>query len=215
MSAVFGTVVSREVVSRLPRYANRKINQVDLAREAIRFIQSDDKNARALSHVLDLKWQYGNGVSTHLLIYNGTGTRLTLVASRDWSGGNFKMEPPRTFENGQWIAFLHVKPPALAEGSIGARVYRATDVDGNARDFLIAWNCPWSGSQNSVLTQVGPVGSFTGRWDALYTNLRRARKIARHTLDNNFESSVTIGGLTSPEYIAVLQHKFQPLPEEL
>ncbi|XP_074300321.1 23 kDa jasmonate-induced protein-like [Silene latifolia] len=215
MSEAFGLEVSMAYVRALPRYRGRTVTQVDLAREAIRYIQSRGKNMDALSHALQLKAEYGNGVSAHCLIYNASGTRLEEVERRNWSGSIFKMEPPRSFENGQWISFLHVKPAVLPQGSIGAVVYRGTGINGLARDFLVAWNCPWSGSQNSVLTEVRAPGYFSSRWNSIYTALRSSEKMSRFTSAGNFESSMTIGGVTSPEYIAVLQHKFQPLPEEL
>lgn len=87
------------------------------------------------------------------LIYNATGDTLELVENQDWSGYAYKEEPPLSFENGQWLAFLHVYPhaqPHWPSGSEGARVYRGKNINGEVTDFLVAWRTLWASLCNSV-----------------------------------------------------------------
>ncbi|KNA19059.1 hypothetical protein SOVF_065200, partial [Spinacia oleracea] len=133
----------------MSKYRGKEITQEDRAREAMRLIHSEDKNISALQHVLNLKSNYGNGVSTLCLVYNGTGDTLQLVDQVDWSGYIYKEQPPKSFQNGQWLAFLHAHPTATESGSVAARVYRGKNVKGDVLDFMIAWSTPWNAVQNS------------------------------------------------------------------
>lgn len=148
----FGVPISNETLKAMSRYKDKSITQEDRAREAIRLIHAEDKNLSALKHALKLKSDYGNGVSTLCLLYNATGDTLELVQDQkqDWLGYIYKEEPPSSFENGQWLAFLHAHPTSQAYGSEAARVYRGKNVKGDVRDFLVAWSTPWGSTQNSV-----------------------------------------------------------------
>uniref|UniRef100_A0A803MD52 23 kDa jasmonate-induced protein-like n=1 Tax=Chenopodium quinoa TaxID=63459 RepID=A0A803MD52_CHEQI len=196
------------------RYKGKTITQEDRAREAIRYIQAGKKNTDALNHALKLKYDYGDGVSTLCLLYNATGDTLKLVEDqkKDWNGQIYKEEPPRSFENGQWIAFLHVHPGPKPSGSEAARVYRGKNINGETRDFLVAWMTPWSVDQNSAYTEVREENHFPQYWDYIKEEkLEKAGKITKDETDAHLVSTVSIGGLTSPEFICVMEHRYGPL----
>uniref|UniRef100_A0A7C9DCB8 Uncharacterized protein n=2 Tax=Opuntia streptacantha TaxID=393608 RepID=A0A7C9DCB8_OPUST len=152
----FGTPITDETLKAMPQYIGKDITQEDRAREAMRLIHAEDKNINALSHAVDLKHDYGNGVSTLCLIYNATGGPLQLVDKNDWYGQVYKEEPPRSFDNGQWLAFLHVHPTSQAIGSEAARVLRGSTVDGDVRDYMVAWCTRWGAAENNVSTYQDP-----------------------------------------------------------
>ncbi|ONM33450.1 OSJNBa0024J22.14-like protein [Zea mays] len=193
----FGAVITPETLKYMSKYQGREITQVDCAREAMRLIHAEDKNLQAENSAWELKKKFGNGVSTMVLVYNATGATLSLADDgQDWTGSVYSSPISDTFHNGQWIAFLHVKPAALALGSQAARVFRGRDVDGRTRDFVVACE-----------------NYFKTRWSSVKTSLGHARRVTR-AKDENCASTVSIGGYTTAFCIAVLQHQFQPLPEE-
>ncbi|XP_021766065.1 23 kDa jasmonate-induced protein-like [Chenopodium quinoa] len=210
----FGSPITDQTLKQMSKYRGKEITQEDRAREAMRLIHAEDKNISALEYVLGLKSDYGNGVCTLCLVYNGTGDTLEVVEKKDWLGYVYKENPPNSFQNGQWLAFLHAHPTAQAYGSEAARVYRGKNIKGEVRDYMIAWCTPWSTTQNSAYTEVREEGHFPQYWDYIKSSLlERANKITvDDTSDKNCASAVSIGGITSPEFIAILKHKFSPEP---
>lgn len=210
----FGAVITPETLKYMSKYQGREITQVDCAREAMRLIHAEDKNLQAENSAWELKKKFGNGVSTMVLVYNATGASLSLVDDgQDWMGSVYSSPIPDTFHNGQWIAFLHVKPGSLARGSQAARVFRGRDVDGRTRDFVVAWYIPWDNIPTRAYTEIGSENYFKTRWSSVKTSLGHSRRVTR-AKDENCASTVSIGGYTTAFCIAVLQHQFQPLPEE-
>ncbi|KMT03984.1 hypothetical protein BVRB_8g186900 [Beta vulgaris subsp. vulgaris] len=201
-----------DVVS-APLYKGKIITQEDRAREAIRLIQAEGKNISTLKYVLNLKTAYGDGVTTLCLIYNATGDVLELTVKKDWLGYVYGQEPPRSFENGQWLAFLHAHPTSEAYGCEAARVYRGKNKEGEVRDFMFAWSTPWGRIENSAYTEVREKDHFLQYWDYVKEQkLEKANKITKDESDQYCASAVSIGGLTSPECIAIFRHKFSPMP---
>uniref|UniRef100_A0A0D9ZIU1 Uncharacterized protein n=1 Tax=Oryza glumipatula TaxID=40148 RepID=A0A0D9ZIU1_9ORYZ len=199
--STFGVPITDETLEAMSRYAGKSISQVDRAREAMRLIHAEGKNLDALQHAVGLKASYGDGVSAMVLVYNATGAALEL--------------PPASFQNGQWLAFLHAHPTAQSIGCEAARVFRGRDVDGQVRDFMVAWSLPWSATQNSAYTEVREKDHFPNYWGYIKEEkLEKAGKICTDQTDKNCASTVSVGGCTTSEFIAVLQHKFGPLPEE-
>ncbi|KAK9681809.1 hypothetical protein RND81_10G029300 [Saponaria officinalis] len=208
MSA-FGAPVTNETLKQMSKYKGKTIGQEDRAREAVRLIQAESKNIKALNHTLELKNDYGDGISTLCMIYNATGSRLELVSdlTQDWHGSIYKESPASSFENGQWISFLHTHPTSATYGCEAARVYRGTDSSGQVRDFLVSWFIPYVGGSNSAYTKVAPKDEARPDEGAL----ENARKITVDDHDQYLKSTVSIGGASSAEFIAILQHKFEPL----
>ncbi|KAL9236735.1 hypothetical protein vseg_011370 [Gypsophila vaccaria] len=204
MSA-FGAPITDETLKQMSKYRGQTIGQRDRAREAMRMIQAESKNIKALNHTLALKADYGDGISTLCLIYNATGSRLELVQdfSQDWHGSVYKEEPAQSFENGQWIAFLHTHPTGFY-GCEAARVYRGTNAVGDVRDYLVSWFIPYTGGSNSAYTKVGPRDGARADEGALLD----ATKVTIDETDDYCKSTVSIGGYSSAELIAVLEHKY-------
>ncbi|CAO2141161.1 unnamed protein product [Urochloa humidicola] len=215
MSNPFGSAITERTVEGLSYYSEQeKITQVDCAREAMRFIHAGDKNLSALEYAWNLKKRYGNGISTLVLVYNATGASLTLEqGGPNWLGHIFNLQPPRTFQNGQWIAFLHVGGQGLV-GSEAARVFRGTDVNRRTRDFMVAWSIGASAAKNNAYTEIGNQNYFSNRWSTVRNRLLQANGITR-AKDENCASTISIGGYSTSECIVVLQHQFSPLPAEL
>ncbi|WOG95424.1 hypothetical protein DCAR_0414743 [Daucus carota subsp. sativus] len=210
----FGVPITDKTLQEMSEYRDKEITQEDRAREAMRLIHAEDKNLNALQHALNLKARYGTGVSTLCLVYNGTGDTLQQVQQIDWYGYIYNEQPPRSFENGQWLAFLHAHPTAQSRGCEAARVYRGKNVKGEVRDYMIAWSTPWGPSyQNSAYTEVRGEDHFPKFWSYIRGLLANAEKITTDETDKNCTSAVGIGGVTSPEFIAILKHKFSPEPE--
>ncbi|XP_047055494.1 23 kDa jasmonate-induced protein-like [Lolium rigidum] len=214
MSNTFGLAITAETVRAMGRYDHKDtIDQVDCAREAMRLIHAEDKNLDALAYAWDLKGMYGNGKTSIVLVYNATGDRLTLGDGRDWSGRIYGRQPPRDFQNGQWIAFLHVRSPSNPNELQAARVFRGRNVDGRAREFLVSWAIPLQGSQNnSAYTEIRDANGFAG-WTNVRNNLLRAKLITRANDNHKCASTISMGGYWTAECIAVLQHQFEPLPD--
>jgi len=220
----FGKPITNETLMPMLRYRRRSgtITQEDRAREAMRLIQEDMKNMEALNHALDLKAEYGSGVSTLVLIYNATGDTLEIVKeqSMDWLGCVYKEETPHTFENGQWVSFLHVRPtgPTAKElGSEGARVVRGKTIDGQVCDYLVAWFVPWlspallNTPKNAAYTEVREKDHYPQHWNYIKSGLlERGKKFAKDESHQYCSSTVSIGGHTTSELVVILKHKFSP-----
>ncbi|BAF14339.1 Os04g0308300 [Oryza sativa Japonica Group] len=68
---------------------------------------------------------------------------------------------------------------------------------------------------SSAYTEVREKDHFPNYWGYIKEEkLEKAGKICTDQTDKNCASTVSVGGCTSSEFIAVLQHKFGPLPEE-
>ncbi|XP_074272359.1 23 kDa jasmonate-induced protein-like [Silene latifolia] len=210
----FGAPITNATLAPMKRYRGKTITQEDRAREAMRLIQAGNKNMNALNHALSLKADYGDGVSTLILIYNASGDTLEIVEDQkmDWLGSVYKEEPPRTFENGQWLGFVHVHPTSQSLGSKGARVFRGKTVDGQVCDYMVAWCAPWHRKyDNSAYTEVREKDYFPQEWNHIKTNLlEKANKISKDERHQYCVSTVSIGGLTTCEFVAILNHKFTP-----
>ncbi|KAF7012961.1 hypothetical protein CFC21_027099 [Triticum aestivum] len=219
MSTTFGVPINDDTLKLMSRYTGKKITQEDRAREAMRLIHAEDKHLSALNHALDLKNShgiFGIGVTAMVLIYNATGDTLVLQVveqQKDWSGEVARelsfFHPTVSFQNGQWIAFVHMD----STESEAARVFRGRDITGQVRDYMVAWSVSWSRRTNSAYTEVREKEHFPKLWDHYKGLLEKAGKVTRDQTDEYCASTISVGGYTSSEVIAVLQHKFSPLLE--
>ena len=151
MANPFGQVVDDDKLDEMPRYVGEPKTQEDRAREAFNLRNEHDKNQLARRYVEDLKSDYGNGTTTLCLVYNATGETLYYSTSYDWYGFIGRTPYPFQIGNGQWASFLHVKTTSAASGSEAAVVFSGKNQNGSPRDFLLAWDTPWSAfSKNKV-----------------------------------------------------------------
>ncbi|KAL9236738.1 hypothetical protein vseg_011373 [Gypsophila vaccaria] len=212
--STFGVAITNETLKRMPKYkGHKRITQEDRAREAMHLIGFQNKNITALNYLLDLNQEYlqNQKISTLCMIYNATGSRLNLLPWPqivDSRGREHQGKTPDSFENGQWIAFLHGEY-FMKEGSEGARVFRGKSADGEDCDFMVAWHIPKYGSSdpNSAYTKVGPKDGTVFDRNVLLS----AGKLTIDDSDDYCKSTVSIGGDTSSEFIAILEYKSSPL----
>ncbi|KAA3480189.1 23 kDa jasmonate-induced protein-like [Gossypium australe] len=68
---VFGTAIDQAFVMRIPEYVNRA--RLDRSVVAMQRKDQDGNYNAAVAHVREVKRQWGDGVSTLCVLYNGTG----------------------------------------------------------------------------------------------------------------------------------------------
>ncbi|XVE84505.1 hypothetical protein DITRI_Ditri17bG0019000 [Diplodiscus trichospermus] len=156
---VFGEAVTQELLMSIPEYANRaRKERADVANQRK---YNDGKYEEAVRYVRQLKANWGNGVSTLCVLYNGTGETLRYVTSYDWFG-RIEAPYPQVIANGQWGAFFHTKTPVVASGSQAAVVYRGKNRDGEDTDWMVAWDNPWNTLRfsNNAYAEIHPAGYF-------------------------------------------------------
>ncbi|KAJ1256598.1 hypothetical protein BS78_05G255100 [Paspalum vaginatum] len=179
-------------------------------------IDDDDKKGQAFRYVAALKDKYGNdGASTLCLVYNATGDTLRYAASNNLfdDSGLFSQEegyyPPAEIGNGQWAAFLHVHKASSGESSTGAVVYRGKNKRGQDRDFLLAWDTPWTQTDKKVYCKIGAVSFYEGRWSDIYKSLSNSNYMCtdKDLADGVEVEAITERGDTSPKLIAKIRYR--------
>lgn len=156
---VFGEAVTQELLMAIPEFANRA--RKERADMAMQWKNRDGKYEESVRYVRQLKANWGNGVSTLCVLYNGTGETLSYVTSNNWFGYIYAAYPP-VIANGQWGAFFHVKRTAVASGSQAAVVYRGKSKDGQDTDWMVSWDNPWNKASfsNNVYGEINRAGYF-------------------------------------------------------
>ncbi|KAE8807305.1 23 kDa jasmonate-induced protein [Hordeum vulgare] len=203
-SGVFGIPISMQTVIATGEY-KEPVTQKDVADYTMKMINAGGKDIDAQQFVDNLKIKYGNGISVKCLIYNATGTNLSFVTYKNWIGSIFDTPYPSDIQNGQWGAFLHVKPRAAAKGSTAAVVYRSRIPSSSSScDWLFTWSVPFIGN-NGVYTEIREQGHFPKHWDYIY-NVRLANSNL-HSTDSNYGyvSRANIGEGTTMNARAVFQ----------
>ena len=145
-SNVFGIPITDETLKAMPKYEGKEITRYDRAYEAMNMKNDGGKDKEASNYVWNLKNDYGDGTSTLCLFYNATGDTIDLVKSHNWYGHLYKVPYPQTIANGQWAAFLHVKPDwpnSSCDGSAAGVVYRGKNAQGYKYDYMCSWHTPW------------------------------------------------------------------------
>ncbi|KAG2450471.1 hypothetical protein HYH02_004972 [Chlamydomonas schloesseri] len=182
-SAVFGIAIDQEYLRSLPEYSDKKeITQSDLAREALKTKNSQEKDTDVLRYVTNVDMNGSVNRACKIVYYNATGATLELVTTKDWHGHNGPSPIPLTVHNGQWAGFVHTKTSSAAAGSTGAVVYRGPGLDGKKRDWMMSWSNPFDRASwdNSVYAEVRDTDHFTqgGIWDVIYSYLSKKADIA-------------------------------------
>lgn len=98
-----------------------------------------DRN-EALAAVQQMKRNFGNGVSTKILIENKTGADVTFCESNH-SSGQFYTKPIN-IPNGHTLALLDVKTGGVMRGSIGSATFQK---DSGEKE-TIKWSSPYVGT---------------------------------------------------------------------
>ncbi|CAL4898249.1 unnamed protein product [Urochloa decumbens] len=203
-AGVFGIPITRDTLIATGDYDDP--TQEDIAGYAMMMINSNGSDIEAQQFVDNLKERYGNGISTKCLIYNATGITLNFADYHDWRGHVYETPYPSVIQNGQWGAFLHVKPGGAARGSIGAVVYRSKRPNGSrdSCDWMFSWMIPFTGD-NTVYTEIREQGHFPRYWDYIYD--AKLTKSSRNSTDWNYGylSTTTIGEATTANARAIFQ----------
>ncbi|CAN6356752.1 unnamed protein product [Urochloa humidicola] len=172
----------------------------------MKMMNAGGKDTNAQQFVDNLKQRYGNGISTKCLIYNATGVTLDFVTYHDWRGKVYETPYPAVIHNGQWGAYLHVKPSVATRGSIGAVVYRSRRPNGSSTkcDWMFSWMIPYTG-RNRVYTEIRDEGHFPQHWK--YIKDAKLKKSSRQSTDRNYGyiSNTTIGEATTANARAIFQ----------
>ncbi|KAJ1256599.1 hypothetical protein BS78_05G255100 [Paspalum vaginatum] len=210
----FGAVVDDAMLAKAK--PDMPITQENRAWLAMGCIDDDDKKGQAFRYVAALKDKYGNdGASTLCLVYNATGDTLRYAASNNLfdDSGLFSQEegyyPPAEIGNGQWAAFLHVHKASSGESSTGAVVYRGKNKRGQDRDFLLAWDTPWTQTDKKVYCKIGAVSFYEGRWSDIYKSLSNSNYMCtdKDLADGVEVEAITERGDTSPKLIAKIRYR--------
>lgn len=205
---VFGDPVDDDLVKTIPPYDKEGyvITRKDRAHVALNMKNADDRNTNAYNTVKAWKAEYGDGVSTLCLVFNATGDPVTLVGDPvNWEGMLWEIPVPHEIANGQWGAFLHVKPhwPNWhLDGSAGGIVYRGLNNAGVVNDFMCSWYNPWEGD-NHAYTMIREKDHFVGseEWNQLKA-LTKKSGLNGSDEWNGCVANVTIGSDTTSLYEA-------------
>lgn len=96
-----------------------------------------------LAEVGNMKQDYGNGVSTLIIVENQTGKYLNLKGSSHDSGRFYTT--PKDIPEGKSMGFLHIKKNATCCGSVGQLNFYF--MDNGRREFRsISWDTPHYGT---------------------------------------------------------------------
>ena len=141
---MFGKAITNSTLQAMPEYIGKEITATNRSHVALKLINADNKLVNARTFLKNLKWRYGNGVSTLCLIYNATGCTMEHAGNINWFGQMVGESPyPDKIENGQWVAFLHVHDYEAAAGSIAATVYRGKNANGTVCEWMLSWYNSW------------------------------------------------------------------------
>jgi len=124
----------------------------NLAKMATKVQTSADREKAATKMVNTMKTEYGDGISSLILIYNATGYPLNFYQNANYSGRMSKYQPDDLIQNGQWGCFLHVKSSGTMTGSCGVVSYKMDETN----LFWFFWSTPYSG-ENTAEVQGYPV----------------------------------------------------------
>ncbi len=180
----------------------KNVTQADLAKAALQAQESNQQAAMTL--VNSFKEDYGNGVSTLVMLYNATGAELALRSSDDSSGHIGKYPYDLTIQNGQWSVFLHVHTSGTAGGSVGAVGYNVED--GNTKPVaVVAWDNPYSGSPKAFGDCWGSDTYAKASWDFVYTRADQGGTSGTSGVHNGYFVPYSIGQTSSPIFQASFQ----------
>ena len=174
---VFGNPITEETLKGMPEYQNKTtITLTDKAHMALSM--KNVAEARAFEYMENLKAViiHFDGVITLGCIYNATGSTITHSVKHDFSGKLAAQSTyPAKIENGQYGVFKHEGTCGNYPGSCGAVVYRGTNKDGKACDWMFSWSNPTS-KDNKVLTEIAEHGHYKANsndptWDHVHEKL--------------------------------------------
>ena len=124
--------------------------QALMAKQAMRAMQKDRNEA--INLVNGFKDDFGNGVSTRVLVYNALGIPLKYRSDSDDSGRWSTHTLADRIEVGEWAIAFHRKKGASFAGSSAIVAYNLQGY-GDDEVLMIGFNTPYSG-RNTALCKV-------------------------------------------------------------
>eukprot|EP01084_Bolivina_argentea_P237971 399831_1 len=106
-----------------------------------------NSQSSAQSKVNSMKSEWGDGVSSKIMVNNNTSGDLYLIGKDSYSG-RFDYDPPDKIASKGWGAWLHVKKSSTACGSTGVAVFGNKRQKPNFKVY-IGWNSPYSGTNTA------------------------------------------------------------------
>ncbi|KAF5956019.1 hypothetical protein HYC85_008875 [Camellia sinensis] len=202
---VFGNPITNETLEGMPEYDKKEITRRDRAHVAMLMKNAENKDHNARNHVEKLKKDFGDGISALCVIYNATGDTLKFITTHDYHGHIYADPCPRIIQNGQWAAFLHVKPSLIPAGSSAAVVYRGKNQSDEEHDWMLAWSIPYIGD-NHAYTEIRGADHYkesNNRWGIVSDKMGNSG--LSHE-DNWYQcvSYASIGNNTSPFYEGIM-----------
>lgn len=204
---ISGPMIDKGYILALPEFDGKErkdITQGDLAR-----VSRDEKGSSqksAMDLVNAYKEEYGNGVSTLIVIYNSTGDPLLLDQNYDKSGHIGKYPYDTRIENGQWSSILHVHTSSTMRGSVAAIRYRI----GNSENFFsLGWSTPYTGNNRCYVevaegVQAAPASAVSDRADEAEETCTSKAGL--------YYADASIGNNSSPQLVASVV--FLPSPNQ-
>jgi hypothetical protein len=143
---LLGKKIDPNTLAALPEFAGKNPTPLDCGRYALASMENYQKLAD--ENVNGMKDEYGDGVSTLVMIYNASGRDVIINSLDNKYGriGDWPYDP--VIANGQWSVFLHVKKTSAASGS---QATLGCAVDAVPGTLSISWDTPWAaGSTNTA-----------------------------------------------------------------
>ncbi|XP_028055441.1 23 kDa jasmonate-induced protein-like [Camellia sinensis] len=203
---VFGNPITNETLEGMPEYVDKEITRRDRAHVAMLMKNAENKDDSARNHVQSLKNDFGDGISTLYVIYNATGDNLKFITTHDYHGHIYADPYPTIIQNGQWAAFLHVKPSVITAGSSAGVVYRGgQNQSGKEHDWMLAWSIPYI-VDNHAYTEIREVNHYKESNDCWGTVSDKMGNTGLTHEDNWYQcvSYTSIGNNTSPVYEGIM-----------
>jgi len=114
-----------------------------------------------------MKEQWGNGVSTRVLIYNALGIPIERRTMQDSSGRWSEYEPAARIECGEWDVSFHHKKSGSMTGSCAALSYNLLGY-GNDDVLMIGFDTPYSGSNSAYCNVMTTKKWSKTDWDDIH-----------------------------------------------
>ena len=170
----------------------------EMAKEAMRKININ--KLEALERVNGMKKDYGNGVSTRIMVYNGLGVPLQKRSSHDDSGRWSTNTLADRIEVGEWSIGFHHKKAGSATGSCGAVGYNLLGY-GNDDVLMIGWDTPWSGSNSAYCAVMTTSKWSRTSWDDIIewaedgpkaNKIKFGRSLTKFDTDSESSATLTV-----------------------
>lgn len=134
----------------------------------------DEQVNEAIKQLNGMKEDYGTGVSTRVMVYNGLGVPLKFRSKHDDNGYWSANTLADRIEVGQWSIGFHHKTSGAASGSCGVVGYNLLGY-GNDDVLMLGFSTPWGSDDCSALGQVLLAKKWSATsWDSLMDSVYKS-----------------------------------------